>query len=48
MTGFAGVVPRRAFAGLPMKRVTMRYTVGGMGRGRQLRGELIITNFRPG
>lgn len=39
---------RRAFAGLPMKRVTMRYTVGGMGRGRQLRGELIITNFRPG
>jgi len=39
---------RRVFAGLPTKRVSISYTVGASGRGRQPRGELIITNFPSG
>lgn len=36
---------RQAFKGLTMKRLAIKYTVGAAGRGRQERGELLITNF---
>jgi DNA adenine methylase len=36
---------RKAFAGLDLKRVSLRYTVGGAGRSRQPSGELIVRNF---
>lgn len=36
---------RQAFKGLAMKRLTIKYTVGAAGRGRQERGELLIMNF---
>lgn len=35
----------QAFAGLPMDRVELQYTVGGQGRSKQRSGELIIRNF---
>jgi len=38
---------RRAFAGLRLTRVRISYTLGASGTGRQPRGELIITNYRP-
>lgn len=39
---------RQAFKGLAMKRLTINYTVGASGRGREPKGELLITNFEPG
>lgn len=39
---------RKAFKGHHMKRVTISYSVGASGRGREPRGELIISNFKPG
>ena len=36
---------RLAFRGLPMKRLTINYTVGASGRGREPKGELLIANF---
>jgi DNA adenine methylase len=36
---------RQAFAGLTMKRVSISYTVGAKGRGREPKGELLIRNF---
>jgi DNA adenine methylase len=36
---------RQAFKGLAMKRVTISYSVGANGRGREAKGELIIRNF---
>ena len=36
---------RQAFAGLPMERVELQYTVGGQGRSKKRSGELIIRNF---
>ena len=36
---------RTAFKGLPFKRLTTNYTVGASGRGREPKGELLITNF---
>lgn len=36
---------RRAFKGLAMKRVTISYSVGANGRGREPKGELVIRNF---
>lgn len=38
---------RQAFKGLPMKRLVTTYTVGASGRGREPKGELLITNFKP-
>ena len=37
---------RQAFKGLPMRRVTIGYTVGKTPASRKAVGELIITNFR--
>jgi len=37
---------RRAFKGLSMKRLAIKYTVGASGRGRGERGELLIMNSR--
>ena len=37
---------RAAFKGLPQRRVSVAYTVGGSGRGRAPRGELIICSWR--
>jgi len=39
---------RQAFKGLAMKRLTINYTVGASGRGREPKGELLIANFEPG
>lgn len=39
---------RSAFKGLTMKRMVTNYTVGASGAGRQAKGELLITNFKPG
>lgn len=39
---------RQAFSGLEMKRLVTNYTVGASGRGREPKGELLITNFKPG
>ena len=39
---------RQAFKGLPMKRLTINYTVGASGRGREPKGELLISNFPTG
>ena len=36
---------RAAFKGLPFKRLTTSYTVGASGRGREPKGELLISNF---
>jgi DNA adenine methylase len=36
---------RRAFKGLRMERLELRYSVGGAGRGREPRGELIIRSW---
>lgn len=36
---------RRAFAGLPIERVEIRYTVGGNDRQKKATGELIIRNW---
>ena len=36
---------RAAFKGLPFKRLTTNYTVGASGRGREPKGELLISNF---
>lgn len=36
---------REAFAGLPMERLDIRYSVGGAGRGNKPSGELLIRNF---
>lgn len=35
----------QAFKGLAMKRLVISYTVGASGRGREPKGELLITNF---
>lgn len=39
---------RKAFKGHTIKRVSINYTVGASGRGREPKGELIICNFKPG
>lgn len=39
---------RKAFKGHHIKRVSISYTVGASGRGREPKGELIISNFKPG
>jgi len=39
---------RQAFSGHHFKRVSISYTVGASGRGREPKGELIISNFKPG
>lgn len=39
---------RQAFKGHHIKRVNISYTVGASGRGREPKGELIISNFKPG
>lgn len=36
---------RQAFKGLAMQRLSISYTVGASGRGREAKGELLITNF---
>lgn len=36
---------RRAFAGLPTRRTSIRYSVGGAGRENRASGELIITSW---
>lgn len=36
---------RTVFAGLPMERLDIRYSVGGAGRGSKVSGELLIRNF---
>lgn len=36
---------RQAFAGLSMKRLTINYTVGASGQGREPKGELLIWNW---
>lgn len=36
---------RKAFKGHTIKRVSIRYTVGASGRGREPKGELLIRNF---
>lgn len=38
---------RQAFKGHSIKRVTISYSVGASGRGREPKGELIISNFKP-
>ncbi len=38
---------RQAFKGHTIKRVTISYSVGASGRGREPKGELIICNFKP-
>lgn len=38
---------RKAFKGHHIKRVSITYTVGASGRGREPKGELIICNFKP-
>lgn len=38
---------RLAFKGHHMKRVSINYTVGASGTGRDAKGELIICNFKP-
>lgn len=38
---------RQAFKGHSIKRVTISYSVGASGRGREPKGELIISNFNP-
>lgn len=38
---------RAAFKGHTIKRVSINYTVGASGRGREPKGELIICNFKP-
>lgn len=37
---------RDAFAGLPAKKVAIKYSVGGAGRADRSSGELIIRNWR--
>ncbi len=37
---------RLAFKGLQMKRLSINYTVGASGRGREPKGELVIANFK--
>lgn len=39
---------RKAFKGHSMKRVSISYSVGASGRGREPKGELIISNFKQG
>jgi DNA adenine methylase len=39
---------RKAFKGHRMKRVNISYSVGASGRGREPKGELIISNFKQG
>lgn len=39
---------RQAFKGHHIKRVSISYTAGASGRGREPKGELIISNFKPG
>lgn len=39
---------RAAFKGHHIKRVSIRYSVGASGSGRDPKGELIISNFKPG
>ena len=36
---------RLAFKGLAMQRLSINYTVGASGRGREPKGELLIANF---
>ena len=36
---------RAAFKGLTMRRLKIKYTVGGGGKGRTERGELLIRNW---
>lgn len=38
---------RQAFKGHHIKRVSISYTVGASGKGREPKGELIISNFKP-
>lgn len=38
---------RKAFKGHTIKRITVNYTVGASGQGRDAKGELIISNFKP-
>lgn len=38
---------RKAFQGLPMREVSIRYTVGSLASSRRSKGELLITNFDP-
>lgn len=38
---------RKAFKGHHIKRVSISYTVGASGRGREPKGELVISNFKP-
>ncbi|MFI5443672.1 DNA adenine methylase [Polaromonas sp. UC242_47] len=38
---------RQAFKGHTMKRITVNYTVGASGKGRDAKGELVISNFKP-
>lgn len=38
---------RAAFKGLPMRSLSIRYTVGKSAQARQPRGELLISNFEP-
>lgn len=38
---------RKAFKGHHIHRVTIRYTVGASGSGREPKGELLICNFKP-
>jgi len=38
---------RQAFAGLTVKRLNIRYTLGKSGSGRQERGELLVMNYKP-
>jgi len=38
---------RKAFKGHHIKRVSISYSVGASGRGREPRGELIISSFKP-
>jgi DNA adenine methylase len=39
---------RQAFKGLTMKSLSIRYTLGKAGAGRQERGELLVMNYKPG
>ena len=38
---------REAFKGHHIKRVSISYALGASGRGREPKGELIISNFKP-
>jgi DNA adenine methylase len=38
---------RKAFKGHHIQRLTIKYTAGASGAGREPKGELLITNFKP-